>query len=258
MSRAGKTYFVTGGASGLGRSTVELLFRQGANVVIADKNAEGAAALAAELGDTKRALAIEVNVMDEESVKTAFDRTVAHFGTLNGIINCAGTSAAVLTVNKKGEPHSTKSFDFIQKLNVYGTFFCSAIGAAAMAKLPASEDGSRGVIVNVASVAGIEGQKGQLAYGASKGAVIGMTLPMARDLARYGIRVLTIAPGIMMTPLLMAMPQKVIDGLTRANAYPKRAGTSPEFALLVAQLIDNGFMNGEVIRLDGGIRFANL
>merc|ERR1712039_1006780 len=162
------------------------------------------------------------------------------------------------TLDKEMKPHPAKVFDFIMKLNTYGTFYGSAYGASAMAKTAAAEDGSRGVIINVASVAGIEGQKGQLVYSASKGAVIGMTLPMARDLARYGIRVMTIAPGIMDTPLMRGAPQKVQDGLLAQVAGPKRFGASEEFAGLVASIIDNGYLNGEVIRLDGGLRFANL
>merc|ERR1711982_189767 len=144
------------------------------------------------------------------------------------------------------------------KLNTYGTFYCSAYCAAAMAKLPANEDGSRGAIINVSSVAGIEGQKGQVVYSASKGAVIGMTLPMARDLGRYGIRVMTIAPGIIDTPLMQAAAPKVKEGLLAQVACPKRFGAPEEFAQLVTQIIDNGYLNGEVIRMDGGIRFANL
>merc|ERR1712187_827155 len=165
---------------------------------------------------------------------------------------------SMTTIGKDGKPHPTKVFDMIMKLNVYGTFWGSAYTAAAMAKLPAAADGTRGVIINVSSVAGIEGQKGQLVYSASKGAVIGMTLPMARDLARYGIRVVTIAPGIMDTPLMRGAPQKVQDGLLAQVAGPKRFGASEEFAQLVASIIDNGYLNGEVIRLDGGLRFANL
>merc|ERR1711920_57021 len=165
---------------------------------------------------------------------------------------------AMTTIGKDLKPHKAHVFDFIMKLNVYGTFWGSAHVASAMAKCPAAEDGSRGVLINVASVAGIEGQKGQLVYSASKGAVIGMTLPMARDLARYGIRVVTIAPGIMDTPLMRGAPQKVQDGLLAQVAGPKRFGLSEEFAQLVASIIDNGYLNGEVIRLDGGLRFANL
>merc|ERR1719217_1123366 len=165
---------------------------------------------------------------------------------------------AMTTIDKKMEPHKSQVFDFVTKLNLYGTFYGSSYGASAMAKLPAAEDGSRGVFINVSSVAGIEGQKGQLVYSASKGAVIGMTLPMARDLGRYGIRVMTIAPGIIDTPLMQAAAPKVKEGLLAQVAAPKRFGTPEEFAQLCATIIDNGYLNGEVISMDGGIRFANL
>merc|ERR1712061_441722 len=174
------------------------------------------------------------------------------FGSLHGCVNCAGTGMAMTTIDKKLKPHDPNVFDFIMKLNTYGTFYGSAHAASAMAKCPADEDGSRGVIINVASVAGIEGQKGQLVYSASKGAVIGMTLPMARDLARYGIRVMTIAPGIIDTPLMQSAAPKVKQGLLDQVAGPKRFGKPEEFALLAAHIIDNGYLNGEVIRMDGG------
>mmetsp|Transcript_35559 Transcript_35559/g.52993 ORF Transcript_35559/g.52993 Transcript_35559/m.52993 type:complete len:226 (-) Transcript_35559:324-1001(-) len=175
-----------------------------------------------------------------------------------GVINCAGVGSAVTTIDKKLEAHSEKMWEFVVRINLYGTFFCSSEGAAAMAKLPADEEGNRGVIINVASVAAYEGQKGQLAYSASKNAVVGMTLPMARDLSRYGIRVMTIAPGIMATPLMDQLPAKVQEGLLASVAGPKRFGKSEEFAQLAASIIDNGYLNGETIRMDGGIRFANL
>merc|ERR1712241_1325960 len=180
------------------------------------------------------------------------------FKTLNGIVNCAGTGSAFTTIDKKLNPHDEKFWDFVVKLNLYGTFHGSSEGAAAMAKLPADEEGNRGVIINVASVAAFEGQKGQLAYSASKGAVVGMTLPMARDLARYGIRVMTIAPGIIDTPLMQAAAPKVKQGLLDQVASPKRFGSGEEFARLVTGIIDCTYLNGEVIRMDGGIRFANL
>lgn len=255
MARAGKTYFVTGGASGLGLATVELLHSQGANVAMIDKNPKGTE-IAKEMGD--RILFMETDVTDESSMASAFEQTVAKFGGLHGVVNCAGLGAAVTTIDKNLKPHKASTFDFIMKLNVFGTFYGSAHGASAMAKTEPAADGSRGVIVNVSSIAGIEGQKGQLAYASSKGAVIGMTLPMARDLARYGIRVMTICPGIMGTPLMNAAPQKVQDGLLTGVVAPKRFGKPEEFAMLVASIIDNGYLNGEVIRMDGGLRFSNL
>merc|ERR1719150_3121126 len=196
--------------------------------------------------------------MSKDSCSKAIATTVEHFKTLNGIINCAGTGSAFTTIDKKLNPHNDKLWDFVVQLNLYGTFYGSSEGAAAMAKLPADEEGNRGVIINVASVAAFEGQKGQLAYSASKGAVVGMTLPMARDLARYGIRVMCIAPGIMDTPMMRMAAPKVQEGLLGSVAGPKRFGRAEEFASLAAQIIDNGYLNGETIRMDGGIRFSNL
>lgn len=219
-----------------------------------DKNPKGSE-IAKELGD--RALFIESDVTDETSVAAAVDKTVEKFGGLHGCINCAGLGAAQTTISKDLKPHKMKTFDFIVKLNLYGTFHCSAYCASAMAKTPAAEDGSRGVIINVSSIAGIEGQKGQVSYAASKGAVIGMTLPMARDLSRYGIRVMTICPGIMDTPLMKSSPPKVREGLV-AGVPLRRFGTEEEFAQMCTSIIDNGYLNGEVIRMDGGLRFANL
>merc|ERR1719356_721827 len=194
----------------------------------------------------------------KDSYSAAVAATVDRFKTLNGIINCAGTGSAFTTIDKKLKPHNDKFWDFVVKLNLYGTFYGSSEGAAAMAKLPADDEGNRGVIINVASVAAFEGQKGQLAYSASKGAVVGMTLPMARDLARYGIRVMTVAPGIIDTPLMQSAAPKVKEGLLSSVAGPPRFGKAEEFAHLVASILDNGYLNGETIRMDAGIRFANL
>lgn len=255
MARAGKTYMITGGGSGLGLATARLLHSQGANVGLLDQG-PSTEDIAKELGD--RAVFCQVDVREEASVAEAVDKVVAAFGGLHGVINCAGMGMAMTTLNKTLKPHPDHIFDFVMKVNVYGTFYGSAYGASAMAKTPAAEDGSRGVIINVSSVAGIEGQKGQLVYSASKGAVIGMTLPMARDLARYGIRVMTIAPGIIDTPLMQASSPKVKESLLAQVAAPKRFGTADEFAHLCTSIIDNGYLNGEVIRMDGGIRFSNL
>lgn len=254
--RTGKTYFITGGASGLGLATAKLLLAQGANVAICDKNAEEGKKMAAELGE--KCFFVETDVTQKDSVKQAIAATVEKFKTLNGIINSAGLASGVATIDKKLAPHDEKSFDFVTKINLYGTFYGASEGASAMAKLSADAEGNRGVIINVSSVAAFEGQRGQLAYSASKSAIVGMTLPMARDLSRYGIRVMTIAPGIIDTPLLQRMAPKVKDGLLASVAGPKRFGLAEEFATLVAQIIDNGYLNGETIRLDAGIRFANL
>jgi 3-hydroxyacyl-CoA dehydrogenase/3-hydroxy-2-methylbutyryl-CoA dehydrogenase len=256
-SRVGKTYIVTGGCSGLGLATVRMLHAQGANVSVFDRDAEAGAALVEELAQ-KRVAFFEVDVTNAESIAFAVDETVSTFKSLNGIINCAGLGSATTTVSRDLKPHDSSIWDFVMKVNTYGTFYCCAHAAAAMAKLPAAEDGTRGIIINVASVAGIEGQKGQVAYSASKGAVIGMTLPMARDLGRYGIRVMTIAPGIIDTPLMGMAAEKVRQGLLQTVVAPKRFGKTEEFAHLALALIDNGYMNGEVIRMDAGLRFAHM
>lgn len=254
--RTGKTYFITGGASGLGLAVAKLLLSQGANVAIGDKNAEDGKKAEAELGE--KCFFAELDVTKKASVRGAVKSAVDKFKSLSGIINCAGVGSAFTTLDKKGQPHSEQFFDFVTKINLYGTFYGSSEAAAEMAKLPADAEGNRGVIVNVASVAAFEGQRGQLAYSASKGAVIGMTLPMARDLSKYGIRVMCIAPGVIDTPLMNSAPPKVKEGLIASVAGPKRFGKPEEFAGLVAQCIDNGYLNGETIRMDGGIRFANL
>jgi len=255
-NRAGKTYFITGGASGLGLAAAELLHAEGANVALADRNKEDGEKIAKQFGE--RCLFVETDMTSKDSCRSAVAATVEKFKTLNGIINCAGTGSAFTTIDKNMNPHSDKFWDFVVKLNLYGTFFGASEGASAMAKLPADEEGNRGVIINVASVAAFEGQRGQLAYSASKGGVVGMSLPMARDLSRYGIRVMCIAPGIMDTPLMQAAAPKVKEGLLASVAGPKRFGKSSEFASLCAQIIDNGYLNGETIRMDAGIRFANL
>jgi len=256
MDRAGKTYFITGGASGLGLATAKLLVSQGANVAIGDKNADDGKKAEQELGP--KSLFVELDVTDKNSVRAAVKATVDKFKSLNGVVNCAGVGSAFTTVDKKLEPHNDRFFDFVCKINLYGTFYGSSEGAAAMAKLPADAEGNRGVIINVASVAALEGQKGQLAYSASKGAVVGMTLPMARDLARYGIRVMTIAPGIIDTPLMQSAAPKVKEGLLKSVAGPPRFGKAEEFAQLATAIMDNGYLNGETIRMDGGIRFSNM
>jgi len=255
MSRAGQTFIVTGGASGLGLGTVKLLANEGANVMILDRNADLGNETAKTVGST--VAFTEVDVTDEESVKKAVAATVAKFGRLDGVINCAGIGSATTTLGPKG-PHPLAMWDLVLKINAYGTFNCARFGAEAMAKNQPDESGLRGVIINVASVAGLEGQKGQVAYAASKGAVIAMSLPMARDLAKVGIRVMCIAPGIMATPMMAMVQQKVKDNLMGSVVAPKRFGEISEFAHMVKTIIDNKYLNAETIRLDGGIRMANL
>jgi len=256
VSRSGKTYFITGGASGLGLAAAKLLVSQGACVGLADRNAEEGKKVEQELGE--RCLFVEVDVTLRESMRAGVRATVDKFGSLDGVVNCAGVGSAFTTIDKKLEPHSDQFWTFVNSINLNGTFYGSTEGASAMAKLDADSEGNRGVIINVASVAAFEGQKGQLAYSASKGAIVGMTLPMARDLARYGIRVMTIAPGIIDTPLMRSTAPKVQENLLASVAGPKRFGKAEEFAQLVASIIDNGYLNGETIRMDGGIRFSNL
>ena len=240
----------------LGLATAKKLHSEGANITIADLNEKAGKAIEAEMGG--RCLFQKVDVTNEDQMAAAVAATVEKFGTLNGCVNSAGLGAAATTVTRDGKPMSSKTWDFVMKINAYGTFYGSAHCAAAMSKLAPDEEGNRGCIVNVSSIAGIEGQKGQLVYSASKGAVIGMTLPMARDLARFGIRVMTICPGIMDTPLMMGAPDRVRDPLLKGVVSPKRFGKPNEFAMLVTSIIDNNYLNGEVIRMDGGLRFSNM
>lgn len=248
----GEAIIVTGGASGLGEATARLLHGDGASVAIFDRSEP-------DHMPAERAMFVEVDVTDSDSVAKAVEKVVEKFGTLTGVVNAAGVGVAGLTVGRDGEPLDVSTFDFVLKVNLLGTFLVSSVAAAAMAKLPERAGGrGRGVLVNVASVAGIEGQKGQVPYSASKGGVIGMTLPMARDLARHKIRVMCIAPGIIDTPMMAAASKRVRDNLLASVTYPPRFGKPDEFALLVKQLVQNDYLNGETIRFDGGIRFSNL
>jgi NAD(P)-dependent dehydrogenase (short-subunit alcohol dehydrogenase family) len=256
MARAGKTYFITGGASGLGLAMAKLLHAEGANVTIGDRDVAEGKKVEQELGPSCQF--IEMDATSKDSCRSAIRAAAERFKTLNGVINCAGVGSAFTTIDKKLAPHNDKAWDFVNQINLYGTFYGSSEGAAEMAKLPADEEGNRGVIINIASVAAFEGQRGQLAYSASKGGVVGMTLPMARDLSKHGIRVMCIAPGIIATPMTDAMSPKVREGLLASVAGPKRFGKPEEIAKLAAHIIDNGYLNGETIRIDAGIRFANL
>lgn len=255
-SRGGSTYLVTGGASGLGLATARLLASQGANVAIGDTNVAAGRSAAEDLGPA--CLFVELDVTRKASCRVAVAACVERFGSLSGVVNCAGTGSAVPTLDRKLEPHGEEVWDAIMRINVYGTFYCASEGASAMARQPTDAEGCRGVIVNVASVAAFEGTRGQLAYAASKSAVVGMTLPMARDLARQGIRVVCIAPGPIDTPLLRTRPPEALAASAAMVPWPRRLGRAEEFAQLVAAVIDNGYLNGETIRLDGGIRLANL
>ncbi|CBL44686.1 3-hydroxyacyl-CoA dehydrogenase type II [gamma proteobacterium HdN1] len=249
-----KVAIVTGGASGLGRATVELLLERGAKVVIFDLNDAQGQDVAKTLG--ANCAFAKVNVAEEDSVQAGIALALEKFGALHLCVNCAGIGPAEKTYGSKG-PHSLANFTKVLQVNLIGTFNVLRLAAEAMARNePVTEDGERGVIVNTASAAAFDGQMGQVAYSASKGGIVGMTLPIARDLASYGIRINTIAPGIFNTPLMNAAPDKVKLPLIEATQFPKRLGNPPEYALLVANMIENGFFNGEVVRLDGAIRMA--
>lgn len=246
-------FVVTGGGSGLGAATARMLVEAGARVVLADVNREAGEALAAELGAA--AAFVTTDVTDEASAKAAIDRAVSGFGGLNGLINCAGVAPAEKVVGREA-PHRLESFSRTVAINLIGTFNMVRLAADVMSKAAPDAGGERGVIVNTASVAAFDGQVGQAGYAASKAGVVGMTLPVARELSRYGIRVMTVAPGIMETPMLMGMPQEVQDSLGKMVPFPSRLGKPGEFASLVRHIIENAYLNGEVIRLDGAIRMA--
>ena len=251
MQVQGNTFLVTGGGSGLGEATVRLLAASGGNVVIADVNRERGQQVASDVGD--RAVFVATDVADEESVKNAIATAVSSFGGLQGTISCAGIGLAERTVGKEG-PHSLASFVRVIQVNLIGTFNVVRLSSAAMAGQSPTSSGERGVLVNTASVAAFDGQIGQVAYSASKGGIVGMTLPIARDLSRHGIRVMTIAPGIFETPLLGSLPEAVRQALEAQVPFPSRLGRPAEFAALARHIIENEMLNGEVIRLDGALR----
>jgi NAD(P)-dependent dehydrogenase (short-subunit alcohol dehydrogenase family) len=246
-----KTFLVSGGGSGLGAATARLLASSGANVVIADINREKGETLAKEIGATGRF--VEANVADEDSVKGAITAALSAFGALHGAINCAGIGVAEKTVGKEG-PHSLTSFKRVIEVNLIGTFNVIRLASAQMAQQEPDPNGERGVIINTASIAAFDGQIGQAAYSASKGGIVGMTLPIARDLARLGIRVVTIAPGLFDTPLLAGLPEEVKKVLGSQVPFPPRLGNPSEYAALAKHIIENEMLNGEVIRLDGALR----
>ncbi len=243
---------VTGAASGLGRATAERLVRQGARVVLCDLPTSAGAEVAAALGD--RALFAACDVTSEADVVAALDAARAKFGVpVNVAVNCAGIAVAARTVSKKG-PHDLGGFLRVLNVNVGGSFNVIRLCAARIAEQEADEGGERGVFVNTASVAAYDGQIGQAAYSASKGAIVGMTLPIARDLSGFGIRVMTIAPGLFKTPMLAGLPDQVQNELAKNVPFPNRLGDPDEYAQLVQSIIENRMLNGEVIRLDGALR----
>ena len=254
MDIAGKVFIVTGGASGLGEGTARMLVREGAKVVIADLQAERGQALATELGGPEHAAFVRCDVSQEADGRAAVAQAQA-MGALFGLVNCAGIAPAVKTVGKDGA-HALDVFAKTITVNLIGSFNMIRLAAEAMGANPPEPTGERGVLISTASVAAYDGQIGQAAYAASKGGVVGMTLPIARDLARTGIRYLTIARGIFGTPMLYTMPQAVQDALAAGVPFPSRLGTPGDYAKLVKHIIENDMLNGEVIRLDGAIRLA--
>jgi NAD(P)-dependent dehydrogenase (short-subunit alcohol dehydrogenase family) len=248
-----KVFLVTGAGSGLGAATARNLIDGGAKVVLADVNREAGEARAAELGANARF--VETDVTSEASAVNAINTAISAFGGLQGLVNCAGVGPAEKVVGREG-PHRLESFVRTININLVGTFNMIRLAAEAMMKGAPDGGGERGVIVNTASVAAFEGQLGQAAYAASKGGIVAMTLPVARELARSGIRCLTIAPGIFETPMLLSMPQEVQDSLGKMVPFPSRLGKPAEFAALVRHIAENAYLNGEVIRLDGAIRMG--
>lgn len=241
-------FIVTGGASGLGAATVRMLVANAGKVVIADVQTTLGEKLAAEL----EGRFVQCDVTSEED-GLAVIRAATALGTLRGLINCAGVAPAIKTVSKEG-PHSLDAFQRTLNINLVGTFNLCRLAADAMSKTEPTSQGERGVLINTASVAAFDGQIGQAAYAASKAAIVGLTLPMARDLARNAIRVMTIAPGIFETPMLLGMPQEVQEALGRSVPFPSRLGKPEEYAQLAKSIIENMMLNGETIRLDGAIR----
>ncbi|SFG52345.1 NAD(P)-dependent dehydrogenase, short-chain alcohol dehydrogenase family [Duganella sp. CF458] len=244
-----QVFIITGGASGLGAATARMIVENGGKVVLADVQVEAGEKLAAELGAAKF---VKCDVTSEADGLAVVAAATA-MGTLRGLVNCAGVAPAIKTVGKDG-PHPLDSFARTISINLIGTFNMCRLAADAMGKTEAAEWGERGVIINTASVAAFDGQIGQAAYGASKAGVAGLTLPMARDLSRSGIRVMTIAPGIFETPMLLGMPQEVQDALGKMVPFPPRLGKPFEYASLAKSIIENTMLNGETIRLDGAIR----
>ncbi len=243
-------FIVTGGASGLGGATSTMLARAGGRLIIADVQADKGEALAKELGGNVRFMKCDVT---SEADGQAVVAAAAAMGPLRGLVNCAGIAIGEKTVGKEG-PHALASFARVIGINLIGTFNMIRLAAAAMSGQEPTVDGERGVLINTASVAAFDGQMGQAAYAASKGGVVGMTLPIARDLSRNGIRCVTIAPGLFETPMLLGMPKEVQDSLGKQVPFPSRLGKPAEYASLVAAILGNVMLNGETIRLDGAIR----
>jgi len=246
-----QVFLVTGGASGLGAATARLLVAEGGRVVMADVQDEAGARLADELGSLTRF--VHCDVTRESEARAAVDAARETFGGLHGLVNCAGVVTPGKTLGREG-PHDLDQFNTVVQINLVGTFNMIRLAAAVMAENEPNAEGERGVVINTASVAAFEGQIGQAAYAASKAGVVGMTLPIAREFARHGIRVMSIAPGIFETPMILGMPQEVQDSLGASVPFPPRLGRPDEYAQMVASIIGNPMLNGETIRLDGAIR----
>ncbi|QFT96022.1 Bile acid 7-dehydroxylase 1/3 [Roseovarius sp. THAF8] len=240
---------ITGGASGLGEATARHFRALGAQVTLLDRDADRGAAVAAEIG----AAFAETDVTDEASVKAAISTAKREMGRITAAVNCAGIATGEKTLGREG-PHSLDGFRRTIDINLIGTFNVARLAAEEIEQNAATPDGTRGVIINTASIAAYEGQKGQTAYAASKGGIVGLSVPMARDLSRAGIRVMAIAPGIFATPMLKGLPQDVQDGLAQDVTFPKRLGDPDEYASLARFIVECDYLNGEVIRLDGALR----
>lgn len=251
MKLEGAGAIVTGGASGLGRAVAAMLAESGAKVVVFDRNADAASKAAAEIGG----IAVAGDVTSEQDADRAVDAAVETAGDLRILVNCAGIGTAGRVVGREG-PQPLGEFESVIRVNLIGTFNMLRVAAARMSVQEPLDDNERGIIVNTASVAAFDGQIGQAAYSASKGGIVSMALPIARELARFGVRVNTIAPGIFLTPLLQGMPEEIQQSLGASIPYPSRLGKPEEFASLVRFAIENPYLNGEVIRLDGAIRMA--
>jgi NAD(P)-dependent dehydrogenase (short-subunit alcohol dehydrogenase family) len=253
MQLQGHTFLITGGASGLGAATARTFAQAGANVVLADVNAQNSEQTAKTIGEHARF--VQTDVTDEASTQQAVDACKEAFGGLNGLVNCAGVGIAQRVLAKSG-PHPLDWFTKVVTINLIGTFNATRLASAVMAENTPDAEGERGVIVNTASVAAFDGQIGQAAYSASKGGIVGMTLPIARELAQFGIRVMTIAPGIFDTPLMAGLPEPARQSLGQQVPFPKRLGQPEEYAALARHIVENVMLNGETIRLDGAIRMA--
>jgi len=255
MNISGQAALVTGAGSGLGEAVARALAAQGARVALLDINEAGAQRVAADIG-ADRALALRCDITDAASVTAALDAATAAHGPARVLMNIAGIGSAKRIVQRDGSPAPLEDFERVVRINLIGTYNVTRLAASRIVALDPLADGERGVIVNTASVAAFDGQVGQEAYSASKGGIVGMTLPLARDLAQFGVRVCTIAPGLFATPLMKELPEEVQQNFAASIPFPKRLGQPEEFAALAAHIVSNTHLNGEVIRLDGALRMA--